>query len=152
MAAGAALDPPLAVTRTPVFRGYALVVFACAWLLGDWLSGQGALALVPPLVWLGLAGAGLALSGGATLGERRLTAERARRVARILIAAGALLLWVGLGAARAAWSSPARDPQNVARLASGAQAEVVGLVVAEPDERDGYRLLTVQVSQVTLAG
>ncbi|MDE3230320.1 MAG: DUF4131 domain-containing protein, partial [Chloroflexota bacterium] len=152
MAAGAVMDPPLTVARTPLFRGYALVAFACAWLLGDWLSGQGVLSLIPPLAWLGVAGAGLGLSGGAALGERRLSAERARRTARVLIVGGALLLWLGLGAARAAWSNPARDPQNVARLASGAQAEVTGLVVAEPDERDGYRLLTVRVSQVTLAG
>ena len=152
MAVGSAAQTPLIEARQPLFRGYALVAFACAWLLGDWLSGQSILALVAPGVWLGFAGAGLALSGGVAAGERRLRATRAQRAARLLLAIGALLLWVGLGAARAAWSNPARDPQNVARLATGGGAQVTGLVVAEPDERDGYRILTVQVSQVSLAG
>lgn len=152
MAVGPATQAPLVAARLPLFRGYALVAFACAWLLGDWLSGQSILALVAPVVWLGLAGAGLALSGGAVAGERRLRVARAQRAARLLLALGALLLWVGLGAARAAWSNPARDPLNVARLATGGGTQVTGLVVAEPDERDGYRILTVQVSQISLAG
>ena len=50
----------LAAAQRPLFRGYALVAFVCAWLVGDWLSGQGALALVAPLALLGLAGLGVA--------------------------------------------------------------------------------------------
>jgi len=137
----------------PLFRGYALVAFACAWLAGDWLSGQGALAFLAPWAWLTLAGVGLATSGGAAaLISRRMLTPRARRTLRAALALGGLIFWMGLGAARAAWSNPARDPLNVARFASGAQAQVTGLVIEEPDERDGYRLLTVQVSQVSVAG
>ena len=68
----------LAIAQRPLFRGYALVAFACAWLVGDWLSGQGALALVAPPVWLGLAGAGLTASGGVALGSRRMPTPRAQ--------------------------------------------------------------------------
>ncbi|MGH2501219.1 MAG: hypothetical protein ACRDID_01765, partial [Ktedonobacterales bacterium] len=51
----------------PLFRGFALVAFVGAWLLGDWLSGLGAPAPIAPLGWLALAGAGLAASGGCAL-------------------------------------------------------------------------------------
>ena len=151
--APASVTAPTALAQRPLFRGYALVVFVAAWLLGDWLSGLGALALSAPLAWLALAGAGLAASGGAELVARRTTpGSRARQMARLGLALTALLFWVGLGAARAVWSNPARDPNNIARFADGAQAQVVGQVVDQPDERDGYRLLTVEVSAVTPSG
>ncbi len=144
---------PSVTAQRPLFRGYALVAFVCAWLVGDWLSGLGALTLIAPLTWLGVAGGGLALAGGAALIGRRLAhAPGARRRLRLCLALCALLFWVGLGAARAAWSNPARDPFNVVRYATGAQMQVSGQVVDEPDERDGYRLLTVQVSQVSVVG
>ncbi|HEY8326738.1 MAG TPA: ComEC/Rec2 family competence protein [Ktedonobacterales bacterium] len=149
----ASVTAPVTLAQRPLFRGYALVAFVGAWLLGDWLSGIGALALIAPLGWLALAGAGLVASGGCALLARRTPlASRARRVARLGLALGALLFWIGLGAGRAAWSNPARDPLNIARFADGRQAQVVGQVVDQPDERDGYRLLTVQVSAITPSG
>lgn len=139
--------------QRPLFRGYALVVFVCAWLLGDWLSGLGALTLIAPGVWLGIAAAGLALSGAsAAVARRDALIPDARRALRLALALGALIFWLGLGAARAAWSNPARDPFNIARFAAGARAQVMGQVIAEPDERDGFRMLTVQVSQVSFSG
>ncbi|HEX2346999.1 MAG TPA: ComEC/Rec2 family competence protein [Ktedonobacterales bacterium] len=152
------MTPASVATRTslaqrPLFRGYALLAFVGAWLLGDWLSGLGALPTVAPLGWLALAGVALVGSGGcALLARRPLLASRARQMARLGLALGALLFWIGLGAARAAWSNPARDPLNIARFADGSQAQVVGQVIDQPDERDGYRLLTVQVSAITPSG
>lgn len=141
-----------AAASRPLFRGYALVAFACAWLLGDWLSGQGPLARAPWVAWLAVAGVGAALSAGAAAVGRLAPAMSLSRTVRLTLALAALLIWLGLGAARAAWSNPARDPLNVAHLANGASARVVGQVIAEPDERDGSRLLTVQVSSVSVAG
>ena len=149
----AARSSVVASARRPLFRGYALVAFVGAWLLGDWVSGLVALAFAAPLAWLGVAGGGLALVGIAALAARRLSpGARLWRVARVALALGALLFWVGLGAARAAWADPARDPLNIVHDATGAQAQVTGQVIEQPDERDGYRLLTVQVSAVTVAG
>lgn len=149
----ASVATPVSLAQRPLFRGYALVAFVGAWLLGDWLSGLGALPTVAPLGWLALAGVALAGSGGcALLARRNPLASRARQIARVGLALGALLFWIGLGAARAAWSNPARDPLNIARFANGSQAQVVGQVVDQPDERDGYRLLTVQVSAITPSG
>lgn len=143
---------PAHPARRPLFRGYALVAFTCAWLLGDWLSGQGMFASAGPLDWLALAAAGLIAAVLVSLAGRRLLTPGARRALRLMLMVCALLFWVGLGAARAAWTDPARDPSNVGHFATGAKAQVTGQVVEEPDERDGYRLLTVQVSQLTLAG
>lgn len=149
----ASVMAPESLGERPLFRGYALVVFVGAWLLGDWLCSLGALVLIAPLGWLALAGAGLAASGACALLARRTPlASRARRAARLGLTLAALLFWIGLGAGRAAWSNPARDPLNIARFADGSQAQVVGQVVDQPDERDGYRLLTVQVSAITPSG
>ncbi len=142
--------PSQSPPQRPLFRGYALVAFTCAWLLGDWLSGLGALSLIAPGAWLALVGLGVASGGAAALGLRRSTrTANTRRLLRVALASGALLLWLGLGAARAAWSNPARDPHNIGYFATGAQTQVTGQVVEEPDERDGYRLLVVQVTHVS---
>ncbi|HZC07112.1 MAG TPA: ComEC/Rec2 family competence protein [Ktedonobacterales bacterium] len=149
----ATLPLTTAPARRPLFRGYALIAFVGAWLVGDWLSGLGALSPVAPLAWLGVAGVGLATSGGAALtAGRPLSRLGAWRIMRTSLVLGALLFWVGLGAARAAWTDPLRDPTNIVRFASGAQAQVTGQVIDQPDERDGYRLLTVQASAVRVAG
>lgn len=135
--------------QRPLFRGYALVAFTCAWLVGDFLAGQPSFELALPTLWLALAGSGLSLAIIAAFTLRRwMLTVPARRVARAGLMLGALLLWLGLGAARAAWSNPAHDPHNIARYADGSKVEVTGLVVDEPDERDGYRLLTVDVRTI----
>ncbi len=137
----------------PLFGGYALVAFVCAWLAGDWLAGQGPLEGLPPALWLAAAAGGLALAIGAVLARRRSGLSRTWRQAwRITLAMGALLLWLGLGAARASAADPARDPLTIARFADGATVQAQGQVIAEPDERGGYRILTVRVTTITLRG
>ena len=137
----------------PLFGGYALVAFVCAWLAGDWLAGQGPLEGLPPALWLAAAAGGLALAIGAALARRRSGLSRTWRQAwRITLAMGALLLWLGLGAARASAADPARDPLTIARFADGATVQAQGQVIAEPDERGGYRILTVRVTTITLSG
>ena len=137
----------------PLFSGYALVAFVCAWLAGDWLAGQGPLEGLAIAVWLAVAAGGLTLAIGAALAGRRYGLSPAwRRGWRVTLAVGALLLWLGLGAARASAADPARDPLSIARFADGATVQAQGQVVAEPDERGGYRILTVRVSSITLTG
>jgi competence protein ComEC len=134
----------------PLFGGYALVAFACAWLAGDWLAGQGPLEGLAPPLWLAVGAVGLTLAIGAALGGRRYgLSRRWRRASRITLAAGALLLWLGLGAARASAADPMRDPLSIARYADGATVQAQGQVIAEPDERAGYRFLTVRVASIT---
>ncbi len=137
----------------PLFGGYALVAFVCAWLAGIWLAGQGALESLAPAPWLAVGAAGLALAGGSALAGRRygLSAEW-RRWSRMALGTGALLLWLGLGAARASAADAMHDPLSVARFADGATVQAQGQVVAEPDERGGSRILTVRVDTITLNG
>lgn len=136
----------------PLFGGYALVAFVLAWLVGDWLAGQGALAALSWIPWLVAAAVGLALAIGAALAGRRYGLDPgAWRTWRALLAAGALLLWLGLGAARAASANPTHDPLTVARFANGQSIQAQGQVVAEPDERSGYRILTIQITAITPA-
>ncbi|HEX9037596.1 MAG TPA: hypothetical protein VF808_11465 [Ktedonobacterales bacterium] len=131
----------------PLFDGHALVAFACAWLGGLWLAGAGPFEQLTPMVWLMLAAAGLALAVICALIRRRIGLNPAwRRGLRVALAFAALALWVGLGAARAAASDPARDPLTVARFARGATVQVQGEIIAEPVEVAGYRIVTVRVS------
>lgn len=137
----------------PLFGGYALVAFVCAWLAGDWLAGQGSLEGLAPALWLVAGVVGLALAVGAALfGRRYGLSPRWRRASRITLAAGALLLWLGLGAGRASAADPMRDPRSIAHYASGATTQAQEQIVAEPDEHGGYRILTVRVSSITLDG
>lgn len=144
--------PRIAADR-PVFRGYALVYFTCAWLVGDWMSGQAISAALSPALWLTLAAGGLALAVGAQyLRTRLLLHPDARTAVRAMVALGVALLWIGLGAARATAANPARDPNTIARFADNRQAEVSGQIVAEPDTRDGYEIVTVDVATMTVKG
>jgi competence protein ComEC len=137
----------------PLFGGYALVAFVCAWLAGIWLAGLGPLEAWAPAYWLVMGAAGLALAVGAALVGRRYGLSPSwRRGLRGALAAGALLLWLGLGAARASATSPAHDPLSIARFAHGGTVQAQGEVAAEPDERGGSRTLTVRVSSITLSG
>lgn len=137
----------------PIFRGYALVWFACAWVVGDWLAGLGPLAAAPLALWPGVATAGGALALVAYLARRRYgLSPQAQRTLRGALALGGLLLWLGLGATRAASADPARDPRSVARFATGATVQIHGQVSAEPDERGSDRILTVSVSSISSQG
>lgn len=156
-AAPAGPAPVGAVGGGVVFGGYALVAFVGAWLAGIALSAVGPLAGVAPVGWLGVAGLLGALAVGVWLVGRRSVGAgaplgRPRLATRLLHAlplAALLGLWVALGAARAAWTDPARDPLSVGRFASGASYQVRGDIVEEPDIRDGFRFLTVQVNGVS---
>ncbi|HEU0027242.1 MAG TPA: ComEC/Rec2 family competence protein, partial [Ktedonobacterales bacterium] len=137
----------------PLFGGYVLVAFACAWLVGDWLAGQGPMEGLTPAVWLAVGAVGLALAIGGALGARRYgLSRRWRQALRVALAAGALLLWLGLGAARAAAADPLRDPLSIGRYADGATVQAQGQVITEPDERGGYRFLTVRVTSIAPSG
>src|SRR5262249_47683474 len=69
-------------------------------------------------------------------------------VLRLLLMVGILGVFVALGTARTAWSDPANDTTSVARYANGASVRLQGEVIAEPDLRDGARLLTVEISSI----
>ncbi|HUY79318.1 MAG TPA: ComEC/Rec2 family competence protein [Ktedonobacterales bacterium] len=145
------------------FGGYALVALVGAWLAGIALSAVGPLATLAPLVWLIVAGMAGALAVGLWLAGRRIAGAAgmaptlvtrtrptlATRLWRAAPLAALLVVWVALGAARAAWTDPTRDPLTVGRFATGASYQVQGDIVEEPDIRDGFRFLTVQVTQVS---
>jgi beta-lactamase superfamily II metal-dependent hydrolase len=98
------------------------VAFALAWLAGDWLAGQGALEPLSPLPWLIAVLVGLALAVGAALLERRFgLGPREQRFWRMLLASGALLLWLALGAALST---------SHARASLGRRALVIALGLA----------------------
>jgi hypothetical protein len=69
---------------------------------------------------------------------------------RLALMIGILGVFVALGAARTAWSDPATDPTSVARYANGTSVRLQGEVIAEPDLRDGARLLTVEISSIRI--
>jgi competence protein ComEC len=107
------------------------------------------LAGVPVTGWLGLAALGGALGLIAVLARR--VGEPSRTI-RAQMVGGVLLCCAALGAARATAGDPSRDPHALARTANGQSAVVRGDVAAEPDLRDGKRILTVVASQVSLDG
>ena len=76
----------------------------------------------------------------------------ASRGARVVLAGGLLCCALALGAARAAAADTSGDPASVARLASGQSILLHGIVVAEPDLRARYRLLTIEVSEASADG
>lgn len=149
MASGVSSPRTAVAVEPPIFRGYALVYFTCAWLVGDWLSGQSVCAAVTLAQWIAVAVGGLALAVASQNLRMRLSLRPAmRRALRISVALGAACLWIGLGAARATAANPAHDPRNIAHFADNRQVEVVGQVVAEPDLRDGYEIVTIAVNTV----
>lgn len=131
------------------FGGYALVAIVAAWLAGVVAHGIQPLAAIPTLGWLALAVFGGALCGAALLALRL---GGVARLGRAQAAAGLLLCCAALGAARATATDPALDPHSLAPLATGQAVVIQGDVAAEPDLRDGKRILTVAASQVSLNG
>jgi len=152
MAAGTPQPPGGSAGARPLFRGYALVALVAAWLAGVALRPLGPLARIPPGAWLALASA-VAVAGLVTWVARRHAAPApASRGARVVLAGGLLGCALALGAARAAAADTSGDPSSVARLASGRSILLHGIVVAEPDLRAGYRLLTIEVSEASADG
>ncbi len=134
----------------PLLAGYALVAMVAAWLAGIALRAAGPLAALGMSVWLLLAGAWLGVWLGAWLVSQHGAA--AMRWRRSLLATGVLGCCALLGAARAAGGDPTTDARSVGRLALGTAVVLRGMVAAEPDLRDGKRLLTVEASQVSADG
>ncbi|HLY32772.1 MAG TPA: ComEC/Rec2 family competence protein, partial [Ktedonobacterales bacterium] len=145
------------------FGGYALVAFVSMWLAGIALYGAvSAFAIFDPWVWLGAALAGGVLALSLWVMARRFASPQSiaisasaahfrwQAILRALPIVALLGAWLALGMARAAWSDPARDPLSVGRYATGVSYEIQGAIVEEPDIRDGYRYLTVQVSAISL--
>lgn len=145
-------SPPLAATQRPLFGGYALVAVAAAWIAGMALRALGTLPALTTLAWLLLAagGAGVWISG-ATLGKWS-SGRAARRGWRAVLVVGILACWAALGAARAAAADGSFAADSVARLATNRSVYLRGAVASEPDVRNGYRLLTVDVSQASTDG
>ena len=135
-----------------LFGGYTVVAVVAAWLVGIALRASDILPpYVAPWTWLALAGACAMLATLAALLTPFLAQNRLRLLylaLRLLLMIGILGVFVALGAARTAWSDPATDPTSVARYANGASVRLQGEVIAEPDLRDGARLLTVEVSSI----
>ncbi|MEO7000159.1 MAG: ComEC/Rec2 family competence protein [Ktedonobacterales bacterium] len=141
-----------ATISRPLFGGYLLVALVAAWLAGIAFSAMGIFALIDPLTWLIISVGGVFVVGVGWAIRRWLRPISARLIGRWVLIAGLLLLWLALGAARAAWSDPARDPLSVGRDATGYSYQLQGDVVEEPDVRDGYRFLTVQVTLLSYNG
>ena len=147
--------PPLAVAiagRRPLFGGYVLVAVALAWIAGIALRGAGPLDALPGSVWLVLAVIGAAVCIAAGFASRRLSAITTARMAALALAGSVLLCALALGAARAAFTDPATASDAVSRLAHGQSALLRGVVATEPDLRAGFRLLTVDASEVSQDG
>jgi competence protein ComEC len=140
--------------RDPLFGGYLLVAVVAAWLVGIALRGSDILpAHAAPWTWLALTGVCAMLATLAALLTPLLARNRVGAhflALRLLLAVGLLGAFLALGAARTAWTDPATDSTSVARYANGASVRLRGEVVAEPDLRDGARLLTVEVSSIRL--
>ncbi|MFI5272577.1 MAG: ComEC/Rec2 family competence protein, partial [Ktedonobacterales bacterium] len=79
-------------------------------------------------------------------------AARSARWPRLLLACGLLALFAVLGAARAAATDPATNPNAISRFAHNTPVRLQGLVAAEPDLRAGYRYLSVDTTAVSLDG
>ncbi len=152
MAAGTPQPPGSSAGARPLFRGYALVALVAAWLAGVALRPLGPLVRIPPGAWLALAAAFAAVGLVTWLARRHAGPAAAGLGARVVLAGGLLGCALALGAARAAAADTSGDLASVARLASGQSVLLHGVVVAEPDLRAGYRLLTVEVSEASADG
>lgn len=140
--------------RDPLFGGYTVVAVVAAWLVGIALRASDILPpYVAPWTWLALAGACAMLATLVALVPPLLAQSRVGLLSlalRLLFMIGILGVFVALGVARTAWSDPANDPTSIARYANGASVRLQGEVIAEPDLRDGARLLTVEVSTIRI--
>jgi hypothetical protein len=152
MAAGTPQPPGSSAGARPLFRGYALVALVAAWLAGVALRPLGPLVRIPPGAWLALAAAFAVVGLITWLARRHAAPAAAGHGARVVLAGGLLGCALMLGAARAAAADTSGDLTSVARLASGQSVLLHGVVVAEPDLRAGYRLLTVEVSEASADG
>jgi hypothetical protein len=143
-----ATQAPSGFVRGPLFGGYILVAVVVAWLVGIALRASDTLPpRAAPCTWLALSGACAMLATLAVLlAHGRIGALSL--LLRVLLAAGVLGVFLALGAARAAWTDPGANPNTVARYANGAPIHLRGEVIAEPDLRDGARLLTIEVASV----
>ena len=143
----------VAGARPALFRGYSLVALVAAWIAGIALRPAGPLLALTPLAWLLLAALCLVIWIVAGIVGRLLTASSPSwRLWRTLLMLGMLGCCAALGAARAASVDTRYDASSVGLLANGQTVVVQGVVATEPDLRDGYRYLTVDVSAVGLGG
>lgn len=141
--------------REPLFGGYGLVAAVVAWLVGIVARSQMPLAALDSSVWLVVGVIAWCVWIGAWLAGRRLLSPQAGVSARVLLVGGMLICWLALGAARAAYADVVGDAHVVSRLLpehANAAVRVRGTVAAEPDLREGFQLLTVEVKETSLDG
>src|SRR5579872_2303039 len=144
---------PATTARPPLFRGYTLVALVGAWIGGIALRPAGLLVALTPLAWILLAVLCLGICIGAgVIGRVVIAPSPAWRIWRALLMLGMLGCCAALGAARAASVDTRYDASSVGLLANGQMVVLQGVVATEPDLRDGYRYLTVDVSAVGLGG
>ncbi len=111
-----------------------VVYGSIGWFVGLWLAS---LMEMEGLVWLLVAGVG---------GMGVWVAPRRSQVRWWLL----LVVGVGLGGARYISAVPVLDAAHIAFYNDGETVTLTGLVVDEPDVRDEFVNLRVEVSQVTL--
>lgn len=144
---------PTTTARPPLFRGYTLVALVAAWVGGIALRPAGPLVALTPLAWILLAVLCLAIwIVAGVIGRMLVATSPSWRVWRALLMLGMLGCCAALGAARAAGADTRYDASSVGLLANGRSVVLQGVVATEPDLRDGYRYLTVDVSAVGLGG
>lgn len=143
--------PPAHGGKRPLFGGYALVASVAAWVAGTALRGSGLVGASAPLSWLAVAAGGAVLAGAiyALARWRPFSRGRLRRLTSLVLIALIVLVWLALGAARAAAADPSAGPHSVAHLPYGVTLELRGDVVAEPALTATGRLLTVDVTQAS---
>ena len=145
-------NPAVTSARHPLFGGYALVAVAAAWVAGIALRALGPLPALTVLAWLLLAAACAGVwIAGASLSRWHASAP-AQRIWRAVLVTGMLGCWIALGAARAASMDTSFAANSVARLANNRNVHLRGTVASEPDLREGHRLLTLDVTQVSTDG
>lgn len=113
-----------------------LTLYVIGWFLGIVL---GPLAHQPAWVWLLLSALGLA----SALIARRHVARRHLAIAIVLL---------GLGGARWIWAQPSIDASFIAYYNDSGEATLEGYVIDEPDARDTYVNLRVEVDTAVVAG
>ncbi|MGH2518103.1 MAG: ComEC/Rec2 family competence protein [Ktedonobacterales bacterium] len=139
--------------RPPLFGGYTLVALVAALICGIALRPASPLVALTPLAEILFAALCLGVAVLSGVLTRMLAAPSLSwHIWRALLMLGLLGCCAALGAARAASADTRYDPSSVALLATGQAAVVQGVVATDPDIRDGYRYLTVDVSAVGLGG
>ena len=111
-----------------------LAIFVIGWLIG---IGLAPLLPQPWWAWLVLSGLGL------------IAAVFARRDANWRNVALAVVM-LGLGAARWIWAQPTFDETFIATYNEAGQAAIEGIVIDEPDVRDTYVNLRIEVDTLQL--